>query len=111
MVGNGRCLRHAIFVYEMSRGFHLAGTVPSASGRTYILGDEHAVPVGALVEAVARTVGKPMRMLTLPRGAAVLLFRAVESACLALGKKPPVSSRSLKFFTQQTSYDTSRARR
>src|SRR5262249_15965188 len=90
---------------------HLAGTVPGVSGRTYILGDEQPVPVRALVDAIAQTVGKPMRMVMLPRGAAALLFRAVETACLALGKKPPVSTRSLKFFTQQTAYDTTRAGR
>lgn len=111
MVGDGRCLRHPIYVGDMARGFHLAGTVTGVAGRTYILGDEQAVPIRELVDRIARTVGKPMRMLTLPRGAAGLLFRAVENACLTLGRKPPLSSRSLKFFTQQTAYDTSRARR
>jgi nucleoside-diphosphate-sugar epimerase len=111
MVGDGRCLRHPIFVDDMSLGFHLAGTVAGAAGRTYIIGDDRAVPVRQLIATVARTVGKPMRLVTLPPGVAALLFRGVEAACLAVGKKPPVSSRSLKFFTQQTAYDTSRARR
>jgi nucleoside-diphosphate-sugar epimerase len=111
LVGDGSCLRHPIYVGDMSLGFHLAGTVPGIAGRTYIIGGDHAVPVRELVDCIARTVGKPMRFVMLPRGVAALLFRAVEGACLAVGKKPPFSSRSLKFFTQQTAYDISRARR
>jgi nucleoside-diphosphate-sugar epimerase len=111
MIGDGRCLRHPVYIDDMCAGFHLSATVSAARGRTYIIGGAEAVPVHDLVEAVARTVGTRVRLVKLAPGIALPLFRAVETAFLALGKKPPVSPRSMKFFTQQTCYDISRARR
>jgi nucleoside-diphosphate-sugar epimerase len=111
MVGDGSCLRHPIYIQDMVTGLRLAAEASGAAGRTYILGGEAPVPVGELIGAVARVVGRHLRIIRLSPRAARPLFRAVEAIALAAGRTPPVSPRSLKFFLQQTAYDISRSRR
>jgi nucleoside-diphosphate-sugar epimerase len=66
--------------------------------------------VRQLVETIAGELGNRTRRPSLPKGlvwAGCLIF---ESAGKLTGREPSFSRRSLKFFTESSSFDISRAR-
>ncbi|MDW7710957.1 MAG: NAD-dependent epimerase/dehydratase family protein [Deferrisomatales bacterium] len=109
MAGKGDTLRHCVYVRDMVDAFRLAADAEAALGRVIVVGDEGAVALRRLVDEIAGLVGaRP------PRSVPLALFRwaarAFEAAYRPLGKEPPLSGRTLKFFTGATSFDISRAR-
>lgn len=109
-VGSGEALRHCLYIADMVEGFHLASDYQGSPGQVFILGDHRAVTIRELIETMARVAGVPAPRLTIPLGPMRWLCRVVERACLSIGKEPPISERSLKFFTNNTSFDISRAK-
>ncbi len=109
-VGSGTTLRHCVYISDMIDAFELAATVPAAVGQVVIVGDGGAVTLADLMKVIADTVGAPPPKIHLPLWAMWVAGVAAETAFGAVGKEPPLSRRSLKFFTNNTSFDISRAR-
>jgi nucleoside-diphosphate-sugar epimerase len=109
VAGSARTLRHCVYIRDMLQAFDLAVSAEQAVGEVMIIGDAGAVEVRSLIDEIARLTGggKPWRV---PLG--LLLFGAWTTEVLfgALGKEPPLSRRTLKFFVGNTSFDISRAR-
>ena len=109
VAGAGRALRHCVYIRDMVDAFELAAHAESAVGRVIIVGDDEAVTVRALVDEFARVVAAP-RPRSVPFAMLSLAATLAEAAFKPLGKEPPISRRTLKFFTGNTSFDISRAR-
>jgi nucleoside-diphosphate-sugar epimerase len=93
----------------MVEAFLLAETSRKAVGEILIVGDRKATTVRDLVDRIARlTGGKPP--LSVPLGLLWAAAVTAEATFLPLGKEPPISRRSLRFFTGNTSFSTERAR-
>ncbi len=110
MVGRGQTRRHCIYIVDMLQALWLAMLSEEAEGETLIVGDEAAVTIKEIVEAIASLQGarQPFRVpLSLVAAAAF----AAEMAFGPLAKEPPISRRSLRFFTSNCAFDTTRARR
>ena len=109
VAGRGDALRHCVYIRDMVDAFELAALAGGAVGRVIIVGDDEAITVRALVDQFARTCGAAV-----PRSVpfALLSTAAVlaEAAFKPFGKEPPISRRTLKFFTGNTAFDTARAR-
>ena len=106
----GDALRHCIYIRDMVEAFDRAAEAPAALGEVIIVGDDVATTVRSLVDEIAALVGsRPPRSLPLP----VLRLAAVlgELAYRPLGKEPPISRRSIKFYTNSTAFDIAKARR
>ncbi len=109
VAGDGQGLRHGIHVSDMLRAFLLAAQSETAVGRVIVIGDAGAVTVRAWVDEIARLVGaRRPRSVPLP----VLWVAAVlcELASRPLGVEPPISRRTLEFFSSNTSFRIDRAR-
>jgi nucleoside-diphosphate-sugar epimerase len=107
--GRGDRMRHCIYIRDMVRAFLLAEVAEQASGRTLIIGNDGAVTVRRLIdEIVGITGGRRPPSIPLP------MLRAVATAAewifLPLGREPPLSRRTLRFFEGNSSFDVSRAR-
>ena len=110
VAGDGGGLRHCIYIRDMVTAFRLAAERDEALGQVIIVGDCGAVTIRRLVDEIAGQVGaRPPRSVPLPllSTAAVL----AEIAFKPLRREPPISRRTLKFFTANTAFDTARARR
>ncbi len=109
VAGSGAALRHCVYIRDMVDAFELAASAEGAVGRVIIVGDDEAITVRALVDQFARTCGAAA-----PRSVPFALLSAAavlaEAAFMPLGKEPPISRRTLKFFTGNTAFDTARAR-
>jgi nucleoside-diphosphate-sugar epimerase len=110
VAGDGRGLRHGIHVSDVVEAFVLAARSEAAVGQVIVVGDAAAVPVRRWVDEIARLAGARR-----PRSVPFPLFRAAatlaELAFRPLGVEPPISRRTLEFFTSNTSFRIDRARR
>jgi nucleoside-diphosphate-sugar epimerase len=109
VAGNGRSQRHCIHISDMVEAFRLAAWADAAVGKTIIVGDAGAVSIRQLVDEIARlTRARPPLRVPLAALHAVALM--TEVVFKPLGTEPPISRRTLEFFTSNTSFRTDRAR-
>jgi nucleoside-diphosphate-sugar epimerase len=107
--GNGRTLRHPLYVADAVVGLERCASVASAPGEVYILAGEHPVSVGELVRTAAEVLAVPPPRLRLPIGLGLLAGYTLQGAFKLLGKSPPFSRRSMDFFLKDNAYDTRKA--
>jgi nucleoside-diphosphate-sugar epimerase len=110
VTGRGRSLRHSVYIRDMLEAFELASTAEGAVGQVILIADDRAHTIRDLVDEVARIEGvrKPFSV------PASMLYAAGLTAELVfglLGREPPLSRRTLRFFSANTSFHTDRARR
>ena len=110
-VGNGNALRHCIYIADMIEAFNMCAQHPNAPGKVFIIGDKTAVTVNELIYQMAAVIGVPAPRLSLPLWLVGPACALIECTFTRLGKEAPLSKRSLKFFTNNTSFDISRARK
>ena len=109
-VGFRKTFRHPIYISDMLDGFEKAATVPEAKGETIIIAADEALPLDNLIDEVARAVGTELRPITVPLTVMWPACFLAEQVWGVMGKEPPFSTRSLKFFTESSAFDISRAK-
>lgn len=110
VAGSGRAWRHSLFIDDMVEALRLAAEAAGAAGETLIVGDRQAVQVRFLIDQIARLTGskRPPRV---PLALMWMAATAAELACAGFRREPPISRRTLRFFTGNTAFDTAKARR
>jgi nucleoside-diphosphate-sugar epimerase len=108
--GDGRTLRHPIYVADAVRGLELCAENGSAPGNIYILAGEEPVTIETLVTMIADVMEVRPPTLHLPVFLGTLAGQAIELAFRPLGRRPPVSRRTIDFFLKDNAYDISKAR-
>jgi len=111
MVGSAKTYRHPIYISDMLQGFECAATSDSACGETLIVGAAEPVMLENLIQEVARAQSIQFRPLTVPMFIMLPACFFIEKIFGIIGKEPPFSRRSLKFFTESSAFDISKARR
>jgi nucleoside-diphosphate-sugar epimerase len=110
LVGNGRTLRHCVYISDMVDGLNLCAERDEAVGQSFIIGDHSAVRVQDLVDEIAAVLNAPSPRMNIPAQLMAPVCTIFETSFKAMGKEPPLSKRSLKFFTNNTSFDISKAK-
>jgi nucleoside-diphosphate-sugar epimerase len=110
MAGRGEAYRHCLYIRDLLDALQLSRRSEDAVGEVLIVGDGAAVRVRDLLAEIAALVGaRPPWSVP-----CWLLYAAgwmAETAFRLSSKEPPLSRRTLKFFTSNTAFDISRARR
>jgi dihydroflavonol-4-reductase len=110
-IGDGRNLRHPIYVSEVVDALRLAAAAPAAiSRRTYNVAGPRFMELQELVETCARVLEVPPPQRRLPRELALAAGHAAEVAWGAARREPPFSRRSLAFFENDNAFDIAAAR-
>ncbi len=109
-VGRGENRRHPVFVDDLIDAFNRVASQGLAQCETLIIAGPEVVTVRQLVNTIAGELGVPTRALSLPQSLVWAGCLILESAAKVIGRQPPFSRRSLKFFTESSSFDISRAR-
>lgn len=107
--GRGDTLRHCLYIRDMIDAFNRAADSERALGQVIIVGDERASSVRHLVAEVANLMGAPSPR-SVPLSALYVAGLAAESIFRILRREPPLSRRSLKFFTGNSSFRIDRAK-
>jgi nucleoside-diphosphate-sugar epimerase len=110
ILGRGEIFYHLTHVDDLVEGFRLAGTVPAAAGRTYILAGAEVTTLEELVRIIADRAGVPAPRWHLPVWPFWIAGAACEAVCAPLGLEPPLYRRRVDFFTKSRAFDISRAR-
>jgi nucleoside-diphosphate-sugar epimerase len=110
IVGNGQTWRHCVYVSDLIAGLNLCAQRDEAIGQTFIIGDDSAITVQRLVEEIATVMNVPPPWIRVPLGVMVPVCMLSEALFRLRGKEPPLSKRSLKFFTNNTSFDITKAK-
>jgi dihydroflavonol-4-reductase len=111
MVGEGQNLRHPIHIRDMLTAFELAATRPGIEGETFVVASDQAVRLKDLISEIIAVQGLRFSPIRVPMGVMTALCLGMEGVFKVLGKEPPFSTRSLKFFTESSAFDIAKARR
>ncbi len=110
VLGDGKIFYHLTHIDDLVEGFRLAGTVPAAAGRTYILAGAEVTTLNELVAIIAGEAGVRPRDVHLPVWPFWGAGAVCEAVCAPFGLEPPIYRRRVDFFTKSRAFDISRAR-
>ncbi len=108
--GNGRTLRHPIYVADAVRGLELCAGANGVTGQVYIIAGEEPVTIEKLARTIAEVQGLRPPSIHLPVAFGKMAGHTLQLAFKPLGRQPPFSRRSLDFFLKDNAYDISKAR-
>ena len=91
LVGGGRAVINTAYVENLVAGLWLAGTVPGAAGRTYLVADAGKPSWRELFTELARLLKVPPPRLSLPGWLSEPLGRSVEQAYRVTAAEPPLT--------------------
>ncbi len=111
MVGQGSNLRSAVYITDLLDALELCATTDGIEGETFIVTNDEQVTVARVVSEIARLTGAGAPRLRLPLWLARVGAVAAEAAGKLTGKEPPISRRSLKFFTNDAGFTSAKAQR
>ena len=107
--GNGR--RHMVYVDDVVAAFFAACDRPEAVGQDMIIAGPGSCTLRDLIEEVRRASGSAGFGRRLPLAPMLAAAAVVEDVCRVLHLDPPIYRRRMDFFTSDSEFDTSRARR
>jgi nucleoside-diphosphate-sugar epimerase len=110
VLGSGRIFYHLTYIDDLVEGFRLAGEVPRAAGRTYILAGGEVTTLDELVRIVAEQAGVRPPRLHLPVWPFWTAGALCEAVCRPFGVEPPIYRRRVDFFTKSRAFRIDRAR-
>jgi nucleoside-diphosphate-sugar epimerase len=110
MFGNGRTLRHPIYVADAVRGLEQCATA-GTPGEIYFLAGEKAVTLNELVKTMAEAMQVKLRVIRLPLALGIVAGHVVQAAFQPLRLHPPISRRTIDFFIKDNAYRTEKAQR
>jgi nucleoside-diphosphate-sugar epimerase len=110
-VGDGANLRHPIYIADMLEAFELAAVRAIPSGEIVIAAGPETVSVRRLVELIVEELGIRYRPVRVPEWLMQAVCLAVEKTAGLVGREPPFSRRSLKFFTDSSAFTIAKAER
>jgi nucleoside-diphosphate-sugar epimerase len=110
MFGDGGTLRHPIYVADAVQGLQLCAE-RGEPGAVYFLAGERPVSLETLVQTMAGVLGIRVRIMHLPVALGIAAGYLVQTAFKPLGRRPPISRRTIDFFLKDNAYDTGKAQR
>ncbi len=112
MFGDGRTLYHPVYIDNLVDSFLLAlDKEPSGNGsRAYLVGDEKYLTLEELVHAVARSMGRTVRVVKLPYAPMYGLSAIVEGMCRPFRVPPPLFPRRMSWYRSDRAFSIARAK-
>ena len=110
MFGGGRNQRHPIYIDDYVSGVERILLKPETFGHTYILAGPAYLTSRELIAAAERVTGGKAR-IRVPLALGYAAGLGAELAGRIAGVAPPISRRTLAFFTNRNAFLTARARR
>lgn len=113
LVDGGRAVLNTAYVENLTQGLCLAGTVPSAAGKTYLIADEGAPSWRELFSELANLLDAPKLRLNLPGSVVEPLSGIVERlyAKVAPQTEPPLTRYRARLMRQDVHFSIRDAKR
>ena len=110
VAGAGDGYRHCIFIDDMVGSMIQAAICPGVEGEVFVIGDDRPTTIRTLVDTIAALTNSPPPR-AIPFGLMNALATTSEILFKVVNREPPVSRRSLRFFTGNTAFKTDKARK
>ncbi|MEM9414665.1 MAG: NAD(P)-dependent oxidoreductase [Planctomycetota bacterium] len=111
IIGSGKGGYHLVYIDDLVDAFMLAGTSDQAVGEAFLIGGGEVPSLNEMFAELGRVFGrenqKPRRPPAMPFLVAGIVCEAV---CRPLGISPPIYRRRVEFFTNNRSFDITKAR-
>jgi len=111
LFGDGSGRRHMVYVDDVVSAFFAACERPEAVDEGMIVAGPRPCTLRELIETVRQFTGSARYGFRLPLAPMLATAAVVEDVCQALRLDPPIYRRRMDFFTSDSAFDTSRARR
>jgi dihydroflavonol-4-reductase len=111
LFGSGAGRRHMVYVDDVVSAFFAACQRPEAVGEGMIVAGPRPCTLRELIEEVRRATGSRRYGRRLPLAPMLAAAAVVEDVCQTLHVDPPIYRRRMDFFTSDSAFDTTRARR
>ena len=111
LFGDGSGRRHMVYVDDVVSAFFAACERQEAVDEAMIVAGPRPCTLRELIEAVRQATGSPRYGFRLPLLPMLATAAVVEDVCQKLKLDPPIYRRRMDFFTSDSAFDTSRARR
>jgi nucleoside-diphosphate-sugar epimerase len=108
-IGDGGNLHHLVHVDDLVAGLLLAAREERALERTFVLAGRQPVTTRAMLQAVARSLGRPPRIVRVPLAPLLLTAGVLEGALRPLGIQPPLHRRRMDFFRKSFAFSLEEA--
>jgi nucleoside-diphosphate-sugar epimerase len=111
MIGDGKNLRHPIYITDMIEAIKLCMSNDSAVGDMFLIAGDKAVTTRELISGFCSAIGLSYPKIRLPYWLGYIIANLAEKTFGAIGKEPPISKRSLEFFNTNNAFDITKAKR
>jgi nucleoside-diphosphate-sugar epimerase len=111
LFGDGAGRRHMVYVDDVVSAFFAACERAEAVGQGMIVAGPRPCTLRELIEEVRRATGSSRFGRRLPLAPMLAAAAVVEDVCKVAHLDPPIYRRRMDFFTSDSAFDTSRARR
>ena len=110
-IGNGRNLRHPIYIDDLLAALELTARAgPEIAGKTFNIAGPRWMTVEEMVAAFAQAVDVRPPTFHAPRWLGLTVGWVAEQVSAVVGTEPPVSRRTLAFFENDNAFDIGAAR-
>ena len=107
--GNGKNLRHPVYISDMIHGMELCAEKPNIDGEVFIIAGEMPVESRELVSMVREQLNIRTPQIYLPIFLGQVAGLALELTFKFIGRQPPFSRRSMDFFLKHNAYTIAKA--
>jgi nucleoside-diphosphate-sugar epimerase len=111
LFGSGKGRRHMVYVDDVVSAFFKAVERDQAVGQGMIVAGPKAYTLRELVDEIALATGSKRYGVRLPLAPMLGVAAVVEDVSKALKVDPPIYRRRMDFFSSDSEFDTTRARR
>ncbi len=108
-VGDGKTLRHPIYISDMVKGFEVAMTKENVAGEVFIMAGPRPVTISELADSIAQTLAVSPPWLKVPEIFVWPAVFALETFGKLFRQDVPFTRRSLKFFSGNTAFRSQKA--
>ena len=109
MMGRGRNRRASIYISDFLDAIERCATTTDIDGEVFIATHSEQVTVQQIVSKISRLVGARRGPVRIPIWLGWMLAASVEFAFGLIGRSPPITRRSLKFFTNDSGFTCAKA--
>jgi nucleoside-diphosphate-sugar epimerase len=110
LIGAGKTRRQPLYVSDAVAAFELCAQADKAPGQVYLIAGAEEISIKALVRRISEISGVATRFIRLPVFAAEATAFALEVGSSLIGVPPPLSRRSLEFFTRDNAFSIRKVR-
>jgi len=107
--GNGKNLRHPVYISDLIHGLELCAETPDIDGEVFIIAGEVPVESRELVNVISQQLNVQTQKIYLPIFLGRAVGLALELAFKLVGRQPPLSRRSIDFFLKNNAYTIGKA--